>query len=191
MNQRTERQRGIGLIEIVITILIVSISMLGSISLQLSSKRLGFEAGQRSQASNLAQDLIERMRSNSSALDSYALNWKSGTTAPASNQDCLANNCISTDLAGYDLAQWVSELQGVSETRELIDGDGAVQTGGLQQASVCVTNSDGFVSVAVAWRGFQALSDPGLDTCGDDSGLYGSDNEYRQVLSFSSYIGEL
>ncbi|GAB3092365.1 hypothetical protein GCM10027217_03190 [Pseudomaricurvus hydrocarbonicus] len=184
-------QRGVGLIEVLIAILVIAIGILGSISLQLSSKRLGHEAVQRTLAANLAQDLMERMRSNPSELTSYVMSWKSGDAALTATKDCATNSCTTAELVAHDQAQWVNELQGVSETRVLIVGDAAVQTGGVQQPSVCVTNTNGYVTVAIAWRGYQALSDPGLSTCGDDTGLYGANNEYRQVLSLSSYIKEL
>lgn len=184
-------QRGVGLIEVLIAILVIAVGILGSISLQLSSKRLGHEAVQRTLAANLAQDLMERMRSNPTELTSYVMNWKYGDAALTAAKDCATNSCTTAELAAHDQAQWVNELRGVSESRVLIDGNAAVQTGGVQQPSVCVTNADGFVTVAIAWRGYQALSDPGVSTCGNGTGLYGANNEYRQVLSLSSYIKEL
>lgn len=189
-------QRGVGLIEVLIAVLVVAVGVLGSIAMQLSSKRMGHEAVQRTMAANLARDLIERMRSNPAALDSYVLTWRDGTDAPTVDYSCLTGECTNIQLALYDQAQWMADLEGAAETRVLTQGEAAEATGGLQRPSVCITNNSRFVTVAIAWRGFQEMSNPGLSTCGEGSGLYdgvneGDDDVYRQVLTFSSYIKEL
>ena len=36
--------------------------------------------------------------------------------------------------------------------------------------------------------GKAGLSNPTINTCGDDTGLYGDGNEYRRLLSMSTFI---
>lgn len=195
MGMRTslKRQTGVGLIEVLIAILVIAVGVLGNITMQLSAKRVGQEAVQRSLASGLAQDLLERMRANPSALSDYAGSWKYGVTIASAGTDCGADSasCTGTQMAAYDLNQWLNLVNGASATRT-ISGT-ATAIGGLVNPTICITNSTGYVTVAIAWRGYQQIADPGVSSCGDDSaGFYdgdtAGDNKLRQVMSISTYI---
>ncbi len=50
---------------------VLSIGILGVAGLQVTAKRSNFEATQRATAAALAQDIVERMRSNSEQLGTY------------------------------------------------------------------------------------------------------------------------
>ncbi|MFT5708456.1 MAG: type IV pilus assembly protein PilV, partial [Oceanospirillaceae bacterium] len=54
-------QRGVSLIEVLITLLVVSIGLLGLASLQLKSMSLSSASNQRQQAINLAHDISDRI----------------------------------------------------------------------------------------------------------------------------------
>ena len=58
------RQSGLSLIEVLITVVLVSIGLLGLAGLQLGSVRLSSSSGERFIATTLAQDILERMRAN-------------------------------------------------------------------------------------------------------------------------------
>lgn len=58
------RQSGVTLIEVLITVVLVSIGLLGLAGLQLTSVRNSSSSGERFMATTLAQDIIERMRTN-------------------------------------------------------------------------------------------------------------------------------
>jgi type IV pilus assembly protein PilV len=75
---------GFSLIEVLVTLIILSIGLLGLAALQTTSVREGFDSGQRSQATWLAQELVERMRANPGG-------QKAGYTAAAAD----ANLCTS------------------------------------------------------------------------------------------------
>jgi type IV pilus assembly protein PilV len=57
---------GISLIEVLVSLVILSLGVLAVVALQLVAKRNNADAGQRTIAAQLAYDLIERMRANSS-----------------------------------------------------------------------------------------------------------------------------
>ena len=59
-----DRQQGISVIELLVAILLISIGLLGLLSLQLNSIHSSQGSYQRSQATLLAEDLIERIRAN-------------------------------------------------------------------------------------------------------------------------------
>ncbi len=182
------RQRGLGLIEVLISIAVIAVGILGSLSMQLSAKRVNHEAVQRSQASALAMDLLERMRVNPDSMAGYVSTWKHGDAIAAAGTDCVAATCSSAAMAAYDLEQWLEAVSGENEQRD-VTGGGAEAIGGLTSPSVCVSAASGFVTVALAWKSYDKQTNPSVSTCGAASGLYGGANEYRQVLTMSSYIG--
>jgi type IV pilus assembly protein PilV len=185
---RFRLQRGVTLFEIMITVFVLSIGLLGIAALQGRSKNTNYEAVQRTTAGLLAQDIIERMRANPAGLASYraaALRGETITTAP----DCTAGEPCTTpaDLATYDLHEWERAIDGVAE--ESSDG-GA--TGGLVSPTGCISGpvggGAGTYTVAIAWRGLTALTNPTTNACGEDSGLYGANDKFRRVLAIDTYI---
>lgn len=59
-------QKGMTLIEVLVALVILVTGIFGAVAMQASAKKGSFDAMQRSVASALAQDIIERMRSNDS-----------------------------------------------------------------------------------------------------------------------------
>ena len=62
--KKITRQSGISLVEVIVTILILSIGLLGMAALQNTSLKLAYDSYLRTQASFLAYDLIDRIRAN-------------------------------------------------------------------------------------------------------------------------------
>lgn len=187
---RPGRQQGFGLIEVLITILVLAVGMLAVASLELFSKRSNFDAAQRTGAANLAQDLLERMRSNPEGLIDYipAAELGGGTLGSAPPSDCgnAASDCNATDVANFDLWQWEQVLDGAMEQTD------GVATGGLVQPTACITGplagGTGIYAVAIAWRGMNETADPDTNDCGAGSGNYGDNDTYRRVLVIRTFI---
>ncbi len=190
------RQRGVTLLEILITMFILAVGILGTAGLQLKAKRANFEARQRTTASALAQDILERMRANAAALATYTADGVGTvlTGADAASQPCPSgSSCTTTQLAQFDLYEWEQALVGASEQR------GAANIGGLLAVTGCidgpVAGGSGDYSIAIAWRGQEPLSNPSVSTCGQGSGLYdatdGSQPDvHRRILVLNVYITE-
>ncbi len=177
------------MIEILITLLVVSVGLLGTASLQLLSKRSIFDAAQRTTAANLSEDLLERMRSNPAALINYMNASPLGAaSAVAPGTDCgnAAGVCTPAELARYDLWQWEQQLDGALETV------GGAATGGLVSPTACVQGpgfgGSGTYSISIAWRGLTESVNAMTDNCGQGSGLYGAGDKYRRVLVIDTYI---
>ena len=60
----TSRQRGFTLVEVLVTVIIISIGLLGVAGLQLAAMRSNHSAYLRTQATIAAYDLIDRMRTD-------------------------------------------------------------------------------------------------------------------------------
>ncbi len=87
------RQSGFSMIEVLVTLLIISLALLGTAGLQAYSMRLDQGGVFRSQAVFLVADPAERMVANTNE-------------AIAPSTACIDAACDPTALAGFDLAQW-------------------------------------------------------------------------------------
>lgn len=95
---------GFSLIEVLITILVVSFGLLGMAALIVSGARSNNIAHYRSIASKQTEDIADRMRANLAGVTAGSYNALTATI-PASD-DCLTNTCNATQVAAYDHAQW-------------------------------------------------------------------------------------
>lgn len=112
------RVRGVGLIEVLVSLLILVIGLLGLIELTLSSIRFSDEADLRSSAVSLAYDLADRVRANDQARADYVTGF---ADQPAAASDCSSQSCSPEQLAAWDLAQWKQSLAAL-----LPSGQGAI-----------------------------------------------------------------
>jgi type IV pilus assembly protein PilV len=188
MSSNRRAQAGIGLIEVLIAVLVFSVGMLGMTAMQLGAKRSSYEATQRSIATSLARDILERIRSNPAALSTYVV-AELGSVAVVAGTNCslITSDCSTAVLAARDLYDWNELLKGASEV--IIIGGTPSNAGGLVDSRACITNTSGFVTVAIAWKGVNDMTNPTDSTCGESSGLYGAANVKRRLLYMTTYVG--
>lgn len=192
MNHHLYKQRGVSLVEVLVTLVLISLALLGSASLQVMSKRSNYGAMQRTSAAHFANDYLSRMRSNRTALASYlpAEELGGGSLGADPAKDCsgAAAGCTDAEIAAYDQWVWERELDGALER---IDG---VDSGGLLEPTACVSGpvggGSGLYEIAIAWRGAIEHVNPDVHDCGEASGKYGTDNEYRHVLVMQAFIND-
>lgn len=205
--------RGAGLIEVLIALFVVAIGLLGIASLQFMSLRSNFEAVQRTTASLLAQDIIERMRANNQQLESYAGTLETpvapvggATITSEPSPTCTASDpcTVPGTLAAHDLWEWEQAIDGVAES----DTTTAANTGGLTLPTGCLyskvsgsaTERSGNYLVAIVWRGPTEMTNPVNPTagatpdpyaCGQGTGKYDGVNgtdTHRRILVLETYI---
>jgi type IV pilus assembly protein PilV len=109
------RASGFSLLEVLITILILAIGLLGMASLQAVSMRSNQSANFRTQATALAYMIIDRMRANSDAV------LHGEYLAPAAAGSCGASPA-ATPTSRHDLETWRQQL-----ACQLPDGQGAIR----------------------------------------------------------------
>lgn len=188
INRQLKKQHaGIGLIEVLISILVISVGVMGLIGTQITAKRATNDAVQRSIASGLAQDIIERMRTNGTQLASYMTTGDGlgGGSLASGGKECTSSItiCTPTELASYDLYHWETMLDGAGEIRS------TASVGGLMTPTACVeSDADGVITVSVAWRGMSPLTNPTSTDCGEGLSRYGDSDEYRQVITLTTYV---
>lgn len=202
LNKCGRPQRGFGLLEVLITLVIMAVGLLGIAVLQVMSKRSNFEATQRTTASMLANFIVERMRANPGALAVYggtletpppALGGPTYTAEPTPTCSS-ASACSPNELADHDLWLWEQLIIGATEQ------SGTSNTGGLVSPTACITTTvpdaltdrSGRYTVTIVWRGSTKLSNPSTtNTCGSASGKYdevAGQNEYRRMLVVDTYV---
>ena len=184
------RQRGFSLLELLVSLVVFSIGLLGIAGLQMMSKQAGYEGLQRTIASQVAYGLLEDMRTNGSGISIYTaandLGGGSLTGLPVSSCRDPNTPCSPAQKAVHDLSYWERMVDGAQETSQ--EG----QAGGVLFPTVCIDGPGGGLAgvyvVSVAWRGGVELSNPETSQCGAGSGKYGDSDRYRRVLQVGTFI---
>jgi type IV pilus assembly protein PilV len=115
-------QSGTTLLEVLITVVLVSVGLLGLAGLQLATVQNTNSAGERFEATTLAQDILERMRANRIQALGGQYNLDMGDDPAAAG------------LVADDLDAWMAALQ------TLPQGDGAI-----------TVDNNGLVTIDVQW----------------------------------------
>lgn len=104
------RNKGFTLIEALVTVIVMSIGLLGVAALQNTSVKLSYDSYLRTQSALLSTDLFDRMRANLS-VDYSQLSFDSSNTS----LDCseAAANCTALEMATYDAATWRGRVEEV------------------------------------------------------------------------------
>jgi len=130
---------GFSLLEVLISLVILAIGLLGLAGLQAAGLKNNFSAYHRTQATQLAYDMADKMRSNMSSIGGYPTNDPSS----AISQSSCDNNCSSSLMAQNDLYQWNQKL-----ISELPLGQGTISSpvSGIYTISIqWDDNRDGFM----------------------------------------------
>ena len=110
-------QRGVGLVEVLVALVLLGIAVLGFTALQIRAVAASAHAGQNIQAMNIARDLSERIRMNRAGLNEYKAN--------ATVIDCAANFCTSDQMAAYDFKQVQSRAEDLGMSIAVHDCQGS------------------------------------------------------------------
>lgn len=107
--------------EALITVVIVSIGLLGLAGLQFAGLRAVNDAYERTLAMHLTQDIVERLRANREGVNANLYNNVTlSTTSPASSGDCYSANCTTPQaLVDYDTTQWLAFIKPAAGTAQL------------------------------------------------------------------------
>jgi len=156
---------GFSLVEILVTLMLLSIGLLGLARLQARAAITGIEAYQRTQALLVAQDMASRIAANKpDALRYIADDYGAG----------VATACPAEPGFERDACLWSNELRGESER---IDGTAA---GAMAGGRGCIAATDATaLAVVVVWQGLVPTSAPAVE-CGRDR--YGDDALRRAIV---------
>lgn len=140
-------ERGTSLIEVMVTVVVVSFGLLGIAAMLFSSINAGQVSMQRSIAAMLANEMADRIRSNYLAIqagsfDAVLAADYAGTSACTTT--CMTGQCEATDEAMLDICLWKKQI-----SKQLPGGTGSISnTTNLHcvvQGSPCV------FTISVIW----------------------------------------
>lgn len=155
------RLGGFTLIEILVTLFILAVGLLGLAGLMVDGMRNNQGAYLRTQASILAYDMADRMRANheeaegGGEYDEFST-ADASTTIPACAS--TANGCTPEQQAGVDKVQWTRQIQGAGSGMTLLPG-------GVGTISHDDTND--VFTIRISWDETKRDGDSGESVAGD------------------------
>ncbi len=164
--------KGFTMLEVLITIVILTFGLLGVAGLQARMQVAQIESYQRVQAILVLQDMVARINANRKTAATYV-------TASPLGTDNTVQNCAGLTGANLDKCEWNNMLLGSSET------SGGQQVGAMIGARGCITNPvttmPREMQVAVVWQGLIPTAAPASTVCG--TGLYGNEATRRAMVA--------
>lgn len=179
------RARGLSLVEVLITVVVLAFGLLGLAAFQAKAHVGTIESYQRAQAAVLLQDMQSRLAGNGAKAAEYK------TTTPLGTGSEVGEDCADEEAgSARDLCEWSAALQGAAEQR---DGNHA---GAMEGARGCITElraqndatgvcTPAVYQVTIAWQGMHPTRAP-AQACG--RGQYGEDT-HRRAVSVRVAIG--
>ncbi len=134
------RQTGSSLLEVLVTVVILSIGLLGYAGMQVSSMRSTETGRMRSEVIALANDISDRLKANQQQADAGAYNGSLSETP--SPPDCNSNACTSQQMRKQDLSSWYERLS------TLPDGKGKITTTALTIDGIDST----LMTISLCWN---------------------------------------
>ena len=195
------RQTGFTMIEVLVSLLIIVLGLLGLAGLQARLQQAEFESYQRTQALVILYDMVDRINVHRVTAPCFRITTAADGTPYAGTgsgalPNCAASTTANNTAADDALTEWDGALKGAAETKggasigaivgargcvsydataELLDGGGAIMPG------------TGIYTVAVAWQGTADTIAPTVN-CGNT--LYGTEAR-RRVVSTTFRLAQL
>jgi type IV pilus assembly protein PilV len=103
------KQNGFSMIELLISVVIMSVGVLGMAGLQMLSMQNNRSALLQGEAVLRANDILDRIRANPTG----TYTGVAVTSTPGTTTDCVGNTCSESEMAAYDITQWQCSLNSV------------------------------------------------------------------------------
>lgn len=162
MNQgvkKIARQHGMTLLEVLVSIVILAIGMLGIAGILLISNKANNSSYAKLQAVQCVYDILDRIRTNSASAISGKYNisnigsngFPSAVTAPSAL--CNVSVCTPAQLAAYDTWYWLTK-----DVSKLPSGSGSITS------SLSGVAGNTIITVTVQWNDSPAQSQIGANS---------------------------
>ena len=143
---KRKRQSGVGMIEVLVAVVVMSIGFLAVAQMQIRGMRYNQSTYLRSQAAMMLKDMTDRMRSNRAGVKAGSyddLTTGTNKTLPDCINDGVA--CTPAELAAKDIYEWSANIHPPATMTNAIAAFPANSAVGK------VTESSGVFDVVVQW----------------------------------------
>lgn len=104
ISSRKQFQDGFSLIEVMVSLLVMTLGIVGMTGLQTASLKHNTHSMQRTKAAYLSYEIMDRMRANADSIYSVALD------SQPDEQECFSAACTPEELMNFDIAEWKCAL---------------------------------------------------------------------------------
>ncbi len=143
-------QRGVGLVEVLVALLLLAIAVLGYVALQYRSLDATVEGASRVEAISLARDLAERVRVNRNAFTTYSAQLADPKEQIIYKTNCGTAKCSENDMADFDVAQVVTKAQTLGMAMNIMQ---------------CPNNKNNLHCIYVSWGETSPTNGDGVGDC--------------------------
>ncbi|MCK7568851.1 type IV pilus modification protein PilV [Marinobacter xestospongiae] len=123
------RERGLTLIEILVTVVILAVGLLGVASLTMGGLKNNQSAFLRTQATLLASDMADRMRLNSAEAIAGSYDGFSTKSVPSA-PSCGGAGCTASERVDADKVEWAQLVNGANGGMAMLPGGEGIIAGG-------------------------------------------------------------
>lgn len=196
-------QRGFSLLEVLVSVFILSIGLLAMVGLQAASLKGNFESRAQATGTRLAEEIAELMRSNKNvaintvpANNPYLINLSTTAAAPAGPGCGLptsAGACATPlNVAQRDVAEWIGRVRAeLPSARVVICEDATPHEPATGLPQWDCSNNGGTMVVKIGWTRSNTLSGAtGADaTTANATNLGAFDNALRPAVTLTVIAG--
>jgi type IV pilus assembly protein PilV len=144
----TNPESGVGLVEILIAVVLLSIGFLAAAKMQIEGMRFSQSAYNQSQAYFLASDMLDRMRANHSAVANGLYdNVETSDAATDPGCDNPSTHCTREEIAEQDIYDWSKQLHPLDSVSNFVPALPGAALGRVTP----VAGADGIYIVHLEW----------------------------------------
>ena len=144
---KIKQQLGTTLIEVLVSLLILSGGMMGMAGLQNVSLRANQLGYFRTQATTYTLDMVERMRANIDGVDAGGYNNVAGAATAA----CFTvAGCTSAQMAGQDILEWTTGMAAALPLGDSVVCLDSTPNDGTTAAKAC-DNTGSMYAIKIWW----------------------------------------
>jgi type IV pilus assembly protein PilV len=196
MKRNINKTGGFSMMEVLITMLIILLGLLGIVALQTKAQIAELESYQRTQALMIMDDIVDKINANKQAINCFVVTTNAAAGTPYLGEGidpptgCTASTTNYNAQADAALAAIDGFLDGSAEA--LAGLSAGAMTGGRACITYDATTEiggvpgTGYYKIMVSWQGMEDLPANTADICA--AGLYGtaaaSDTRRRTVATF-------
>lgn len=175
LQKQTRGKSGFTLIEVLVTIVIMLLGILGAVGLQARSALMEFESYQRGEALSLVREMQARLTDARANVSGYldptvsstdgSVYVGSGTGAKDFSATCVGGTTVALTEAQFQMCQWAKTLQGSASL------EGTSKVGAMIGARGCLIrvvpaegNALADIYVTIVWQGKSMGAEPDPDS---------------------------